>query len=159
MSDKQKIARIRAAFIKLAKSYGPAPTVIGKVTAVASDSCTLQDGEVIYSDVRLHVVLDDKEGQTVTPKVGAQGLAVRIEQSGDWYLIASSEVDKWRLSIGTAEIEQDVEGLLIKRGADTLLSALEDLLAGVEQIVVVQGTNPNYVKLAAAKTKLQNLLR
>lgn len=46
----------------------------------------------------------------------------------------------------------------LKKGSDTLLTALTDLIGAIEPILVIYGNNPDFVKLQSAKTKLNNLL-
>lgn len=158
MSKEAKNKAIRDRLREMASTYGPAPTLLGTVKSVSETQCIVVDEDFEY-DVRLQVVLDGTEAQTVYPKVGAQALAIRIENSQEWYMVACSELDKWRLSIAQAVIEQDANGLQISKGTNNLKDALIALIEGVEQIVVLQGTNPNYVKIAQAKTKINAILR
>lgn len=159
MDDKGELIRQRIK--EMAKRVGPSATLLGVVKSVDAEegTCVLVDDEATYNDVRLHVVLNGDESQSVVPKVGAYALAIRIEGGEDWYLQAVSEVEAWRLSVGNAEIEQDESGLLIKKGNDTLKDVLNDIIDGVNVIIVAQGTGPNLAKLTSAKTKLENLLR
>ena len=46
----------------------------------------------------------------------------------------------------------------MQNGADTLWAGLKLLIESLEKIVVLQGTNPDRVKLAQAKTTLKNVL-
>lgn len=141
----------------------PKATMLGTVKSVqASDfTCVLydEDTDLEYNDIRLRPTLDEKESMTLFPKVGTWCLAVRIEEDDDWVAIAFGEIDKVRIVVGTAIIEQDATGLLVKKGADTLRDVLTGFIDEVMKIVVLQGTSPNLVALAELKVKAQNLLK
>lgn len=158
--NEQKNELIRQQLQKLAERVGPKSTVLGTVKSVdeAEGTCVLDDDGILYQDIRLHAVLNGSEGQSVKPKVGAYAVAARIEGGEDFYLIAASELDKWRLTIAEAVLEQRASGLIVKNGNDTLRDALLAIIEAVEVIVVIQGTNPNYTKLVQAKTKILNIL-
>jgi hypothetical protein len=159
--DKQE--QIRSKLKQMAGEVGPDVTMLAQVKSVNEDemTCDLYDdeSELDFYDVRLRPVIDGKEFLTIIPKVDSWVLAVRLEDSDDWQAIAFGEVDKWRLKIGEAVIEQDATGLLIQRQSDTLKQVLQLMIQAVQVIVVTSGTNPDYLKLTEAMTKLNNLLR
>src|SRR5207237_161663 len=118
------------------------------------------DDDFEYPGIRLRPVLDGNEALTLFPKVGTWALAVRIEdEEHEWMVMAMGEVDKWRLKIGTAIIEQDATGLLVSKGTDTLKQVLTLIIEAMQKIIVLQGTNPDRAKLVTAKTKTNNLFR
>lgn len=155
--------QIRQLLDERAARVGPSPTMLATVQSVdeAEETCVLWDEETAleYYDVRLRPVLDGKESITIFPKVKSWCLAVRLENTEEWMVVACSEADKWRLKIGEAIIEQDAIGLQIKKQNDTLRQALELIIQAVMAVVVIQGTNPDYTKLQQALTKIQNILR
>jgi hypothetical protein len=155
--------QIRQLLDERAGRVGPSPTMLATVKSVddAEGTCVLWDEETAldYYDVRLRPVLNGKESITVFPKVGSWCLAVRLENTEEWGVVACTEADKWRLKIGDAIIEQDAAGLQIKKQNDTLLQALELIIQAVMKIAVIQGTNPDYPKLQQALTKIKNILR
>jgi len=155
--------QIRQLLDERAARVGPSPTMLATVQSVneAEATCVLWDEETAleYYDVRLRPVLDGKESITIFPKAGSCGLAVRLENTEEWMVVACSEADKWRLKTGEAIIEQDATGLQIKKQNDTLRQALELIIQAVMNVVVIQGTNPDYTKLQQALTKIQNILR
>lgn len=159
----EKAEQIRQALKRMAGELGPDNTLLAQVKSVNSEdlTCDLYDDDsgVDFVDVRLRPVIDGKESITIFPKVDTWVLAVRIEESDDWMIIAVGEADKWRLSIGETVIEQDSTGLLIQKQADTLKQIVQLIIESVQQIVVLQGTNPNYDKLLQATAKLNNVLR
>lgn len=141
----------------------PKSTMLATVKSVAASefTCVLydEDTDLEYNDIRLRPTLDEKESVTLFPKVGTWCLAVRIEEDDDWVAIAFGEIDKVRIKVGTAIIEQDATGLLVKKGNDTLHDVLTGFIDEVMKIVVLQGTSPNLVALAQLKVKAQNLLK
>jgi len=155
--------QIRQLLDERAARVGPSPTMLATVQSVneAEVTCELYDEETAmeYYDVRLRPVLNGKENITIFPKVGSWCLAVRLENTDEWMVVACSEADKWRLKIGEAIVEQDATGLQIKKQNDTLRQALELIVESVMKVVVVQGQNPDYAKLQQALTKIQNILR
>jgi hypothetical protein len=155
--------QIRELLDERAARVGPQPTMLAIVRSVndTEATCVLYDAEtnLEYYDVRLRPVIDGKESLTVFPKDKSWCLATRIEGTEEWMVLACSEIDKWRLKIGDTLIEQNATGLLIKKQNDTLRQALELIVQAVMKVVVVQGQNPDYVKLQQALTKIQNILR
>lgn len=138
-------------------------TILGTVKSVDDEefTCVIKDddSDAEYPDVRLRPVVDGKEGLVVFPKVGTWALAIKIETDEDYVVVSVGEIDKWRLSIGSTVIEQTSSGLVIKKGTDTLKDALDLIIEAVAQIVVLQGTSPNYQKLTQAKVKIDNILK
>jgi hypothetical protein len=159
--DKHK--QIRSLLKTMAAEVGPDFSMLAQVKSVdeGAMTCDLFDEEsgLDFYDVRLRPVLDGNEAVTLIPKVNTWVLAVKIEDSEDWMIVACGEVDKWRLKVGEATVEQDATGLLIGKGSDTVKQALTLICEAVQQIVVMQGTDPNYGKLTQALTKINNLLR
>jgi hypothetical protein len=160
---KERSEQIRSLLKTMAAEVGPDFSMLAQVKSVNEEefTCDLYDeeSELDFFDVRLRPVLDEKECLTIIPKVDSWVLAMRIEASEDWMIVAVGEADKWRLKIGEAIIEQDSTGLLIQKDADTLKQALTLIVEAVQKIVVIQGTNPDYAKLTQALTKVNNLLR
>lgn len=158
-----KSEEIRQRLLEWVAKAGPRPTLLGKVKSVneSEKTCVLHDDDtkLDYNDVRLRPVLDGKESITIFPKTGTWALAVRIESEDDWMIVAVGEASKWSLSVGTARIEQDSSGLLIRKGNDTLKDILQMIIESVQQIVVAQGTSPDYAKLIEAMLKVNNLLK
>ena len=108
--------------------------------------------------MRLGPVLNEKESLTLFPKIGSYVLAVKIENDEDWMVVACDEVDKVRVIAGEMIFEMK-DGYLIKKGNDTLKEVIQLIIEAVQKIVVLQGTNPDYMKLTQALTKAQNILK
>lgn len=154
--------QIRERLRQMASEVGPDNTLIGKVSSVNEGElvCDMKDDDGLeFYDVRLQPVIDGEQAFTLVPKVGSWAVAIRLEDSDDFFLIAATQLDKWRLNVGEAIIEQTESGLLVSKGTDTLKEALSLIVEAVQVIVVSSGTNPDYVKLTQAQAKINNLLR
>lgn len=158
-----KHEQIRQGLRDFSSLHGPAPTILAQVQDIdeSNATCELKDEEtdITYHDVRLRPVLRNGESVTQYPHVGSWVIAMRIENTKEWMVVACCNIDKWRLKIGNSTIEQDTTGLLIQNQSDTLRQALELIIQAVMKTVVVQGQNPDYGKLQQALTKIQNILR
>ena len=159
----EKDEQIRSRLKELVKETVGDTSLLGTVKEVDSEefTCVLYDEErdLEYPGVRLRPVVDGNEGNVLFPKVGTWALAIRVEDDEDWVVVSVGEIEKWRLSIDHAVIEQDSSGLLVKKNADTLRDALDLLIDAVSVIVILQGTSPDYAKLAQAKVKIDNILK
>lgn len=154
-----RLDEIRARLREFAAEVGPAPTMLATVVSVDEDelTCVLDDENGVIPDVRLKPVLDGEEGVIIFPKVGAWALAVRIEDDAEWMLVAASEVEKYRIKKGDYEFELSDAGFVVKKGNDSLKDALTLIIEAVQQIIVLQGTNPSYPKLTSALSKINNI--
>lgn len=155
--------QLREALRKLAAQAGPGVSLLAKVTSVdeANATCELQDDDtdIAYHNVRLRPVLDGNNSQMLVPKVGTWALAIRIEDTEQYMVIACGETDKLVSKIGTTELRQTAAGFVIKKGNDSLKEVFVNVIEAVQQIVVLQGNNPDYVKLTTALSKTNNLLQ
>lgn len=158
-----KEEEIRAALRKLAGEVGPETTLIGQVEGVNEDekTCSIFDEEtgLTYQDIRLRPVIDGDESMTLFPEPGTWAVAIRLEGGEDWVMTHAQKVYKWRLKIANAEIEQTADGLSVKNGGDSLKDVLKLIIEAVLKVVVIQGQNPDYVKLNQALVKLNKILK
>lgn len=156
--DKQQ--QIRSAIQKLTEPE--TATILAKVVSVDESELTIVLADALTGvevhDVRLRPVIDGKQFITIIPKVGTWCLAVRIEDESEWMIVSVGEADKFFIKIGSTEFKMDATGFEISKGADTLKQVFTLLIEAVMQIVVMQGNNPNYVKLQKALLKVNNLL-
>ena len=119
----------------------------------------MDDEGLEYYEVQLRCVLTANESETFYPAPGAYALAARIEDSETWVLLAAEKITKKRIVVNTAILETTANGHLLQKGSDTLKQVLTLVIQAVQQIVVLDGNNPDYVKLAQALTKVNNLLQ
>lgn len=156
-----KHEQIREALREFVKRTTGNLTMLALVDSVDEENytCTLVDDDLKYYDVRLRPVLDGKQSLTVFPKQGTWVFAIKIEEDDDWMIISTGEADKIRWKAGDAIVEQTAEGLLVQKQTDTLREALILLVEAVQSIIVIEGRNPDRIKLQQSLTKIQNILR
>jgi hypothetical protein len=83
----------------------------------------------------------------------------KLENSDEYVVIMVSEVSEIKYKIGTVQVNVNDTGFLLQKGTDTLNQILTLIIEAIEPIIVLEGRNPDRVKLAQAKTKKNNLLR
>ena len=81
----------------------------------------------------------------------------RIENSEEWLVLAVEEISDVKWKIGETEFATAAAGFSMKKGTDTLYDILKKMIEATMQIVVLQGTSPDYVKLQEALLSTQNL--
>lgn len=90
--------KIRERLKEMASEVGPQVSMLAQVKSVdeAAMTCELYDDEsgLDYYDVRLRPVLDNNKSLTLVPKIDTWVLAIRIEDSDDWMIIACGEFEK-----------------------------------------------------------------
>ncbi len=125
--DKKK--QIREAISKLAGKVGPVQSILATVVSVDVNefTCVIDDGDNEIYDVRLRPVLNGNESMTLVPKVDSFVLAVRIEEDEEWMIVATDEIDKFRVKVGTLEFEMDGNKFLLKKGSENLKKMADDL--------------------------------
>ena len=158
--------KMHKAFEKAHKAFAVKQTVIGTAVNVRDTLCDLEieEGAKLF-DVRLQVVFDAVDNKfLIRPKEGTKVIAAALENlEHETCIIQCSEVENvWIESYGK-RIKIESAGILIEAdktgGTDTLKEALDKIIDAVVQITVLQGTNPDYVKLQEAKTAIANILQ
>lgn len=150
---------IKEQLAAFAGKYGPVAIQHAEVELINYDD-TIQvktTGGDLIDDVRLKSVVKAGNKIILTPAVGSTVLIARIENSEEWLMISADEVYKITMVIDEVRIEVDAAGLLIQKQDDSLKDVLNLIIDAVKQIVVLQGKNPDYFKLANAKTKVNNI--
>jgi len=112
-----KAEQIRQKLKKMASEAGPDVTLLAQVKSVdeASLTCDLYDDDsgLDFTDVRLQPVIDGNKSVVLIPKANTWALAVRVEDSDDWMVIACGEVDKWLLKCDQTIINDGLNGGLV----------------------------------------------
>jgi len=141
---------------------GSSDKVIATVTSVdkAKSCCDVEvDGNEL-GNVRLQaIVKENVKGCKLYPAVGSKVVIEQLNNKGDWMVTMLSEIEEVLFEVATTKLQQKEDGLLIKKGDDTLKQALTLIVESVQPIVVLYGNNPDYVKLNQALTKINNLLK
>lgn len=155
-----KKEQIRQGLANIAAKHGPLVTLLAQVVSVdeAAFTCTCIDDDVELYDVRLRPVINGNESFTMYPAVDSWVLLLRVEDEQEWQVISCDAVDKIRFVVGESSYEITDGGHVIKRAGDTLWDGLKLLFESLEVIMVLQGNNPDFVKLANAKAMVKNIL-
>ncbi len=124
------------------KAGSGSTTVLATVDAVNEDefTCDIDDAGIKIYDVRLRPVLNEKEGITIFPKPGTWVLAVRIEDSQEWMVVAVDEVDKYRIVAGDMLFEMKEGKYLVQSGAENLGQCIDDLILQMQMIYAPKNT-------------------
>lgn len=135
------------------ESYGHVCTV-KRVDGLVCDVEPI-NGDAPILDVRL--VADESENKFVlVPKVGSIVVVQFITKEAA-YLSMVSEVSQVLWKIGDSYLSCTDQGFVVKKGDDDLKDVLSLIIEAVETIIVMQGRNPDRVKLATAKEKVNNI--
>jgi hypothetical protein len=150
---------IRERLKRLAGDFGPAASMLGEVVSVdeAEGVCVINDGDIDVYDVRLRPVITANQGVTLFPAVGSFVLAIRIEQSDEWLLIAAEKIDKCRVVVGNIEAELDGEKVLLKKGSDDAKKLLNDFIDAVKNLKLMTNTGVTISLTAASLTTLTEI--
>ncbi len=154
--------QIRAEFQKFSSQYGPEAIVPAKVLSYNADDETIEveltSGNVI-DDVRLKSMVKAGNKLVIVPEDDSFVLIGKIANSEEYVVVSVDEVKEIKWKIGTVEMNVDSDGVEMKKGADSLKEILTNIIQACQVIVVAQGNNPDYTKLATALTKTNNLLQ
>ncbi|MDI3319126.1 hypothetical protein [Pinibacter soli] len=122
-----------------------------------SNTCVVDFEELDLGGVRLQSIEKATKGLTIYPAIGSVVLVQRLTDE-DYFICMFSEIDQ--VVIKTDETVFEVkDGVLVKKGDDTLKDALLLIVQAVQQITVLYGNNPDYAKLQQAVTKINNILK
>ena len=135
----------------------------GIVKAVNSDD-TLEvdsDGLTFYDVRQKAAVKEEQKGLLYTPVVGSVVIIERIgdDRSTEYQVVLYSELESWSIEIITAKLLMDAEGFLMQKGSDSLKEILTLIIEAVQAIIVIQGHNPDRLRLQQAMNKVNNLLK
>jgi pyruvate formate-lyase activating enzyme-like uncharacterized protein len=137
---------------------------IGKGIAadVTVHGCTIKrEGRAELLDVLFHAS-DEQPGDylTVIPKEDSEVIYGLVEnQSTEAVILKCSEIEKVMVKVDTVSYELDTTGHLLKKGNDTAAKILSDFVDEVAKIIVINGRTPDVVKLAAIKSRVNDLYK
>ena len=126
----------------------------------SNDTCIVEFDELQIGDVRIKATIEDQaKGVKLYPVPQSVVLVQRIVLgvNADYFITMFSEVEEVRVLIGELVFKTNEEGVLIKKGDDSLKDILKLTIEAVQQITVLYGNPPNYQKLETAIEKLNNL--
>ena len=136
------------------------PAIVKKINS--DDTIDVELDGLVLPDVQCQsAVINGQKGIKIKPAIDSVVMVEHIgdRKSDEYMVVLYSDIDEHSIEIATMKFLMDANGLLVKKGNDTLLEALELIIEGVMQIIVLKGRNPNYAKLQQALTKLKNILR
>ncbi|MDZ4147876.1 MAG: hypothetical protein U1C58_06300 [Flavobacteriaceae bacterium] len=129
----------KQAVLKSKKTEGKFTLIVGTVTAINNDSCTVDD----YEDVRLNAVIDDLTSQvTVYPKVGSKVIIGRLEGEDDAFLVRTSEIDKVTVRMGDQLLELFEGKFTFKSGEISVKSIMNDILERLQSAIIITPSGP-----------------
>lgn len=159
-----KDEQIREGIRNLVKPMYKESSMIARVSSVDESEKTITvvetigEEEIEIEDVRLRPVINNGKALVIYPKVDSYVLCLRIEGTGEWMAVGYDQAEKIKWEVDTTVFEIK-DGVLIKRGNDTLKEIIQNIIEATQQIVVLYGNNPDYGKLATALTKLNQVLK
>lgn len=149
---------LREGLRRTAGAYAPDSSVIAQVDSVNEDECTCvlvdNDGQEFF-DVRLQPVTGKNKYFLQIPKKKSFVLAVRIEGSDDWMIVACEEVEKVQLIVGSSEVIITENDILLNGGELGGLIKISELTAKLNDLVNTFNTHTHPVVTtgtAAAQT-------
>ena len=112
------------------------PTILAKVVSVDEGKavCDIDDDGKAYYNVRLSPLAGANNGILAIPKVGSYILAVQIESTDEWMILACSEYDKYIAKIGNVTIELSGGNIVINGGENGGLVLLEAILEAINRV-------------------------
>lgn len=140
---------------------GPAALIAVTVLNTNEDDSTVEvqlDGGATIDDVQLRSIVKDGGKVVLIPKQKSIVLIASINNSTEYYVVAVEEVEKIIYQIGESSYVLTGDGHVISKGSDLLWDGMKLLFESLEVIMVMQGNNPDFVKLAQAKAKIKNIL-
>jgi len=114
-------------------------------------------GTTLYN-VKLKALHNNAKGVIVFPKINSTVQVCRIGDK-DFIMLAADEVEKVLWSINGVTCQIDGDGVVIDKNGDSLKDILTLITEAVQKIIVLQGTNPDRIKLQQALTKINNLFQ
>lgn len=142
-----KDEEIRQSLKRMASEVGPDHTMLAQVKSVDEDAETCElyddDSELDFPDVRLRPVLDGKKSLTLIPKVDSWVLAIRLEGSEDWMVIACGEFQKVKWKCDEIIINDGENGGLVKwPSAKTQLDFVKQLITALKNVASTPVNEP-----------------
>lgn len=141
-------AEIRQRLQEMAGSYAPDVSNIAQVKSVNEEECTCtlvdDDGQEFF-EVRLRPVTGKNKSLLQIPKEGSFVLAVRIESSEEWMVVACDEVEKVQLIVGKSELIVTEDDILMNGGKLGGLIKISELTAKLNEFINVFNTHTHVV--------------
>jgi len=141
-------AEIRRRLQQMAGTYAPDVSNIATVKDVNEAECTctlIDDDGLEFFEVRLRPVTGKNKSLLQIPKVDSFVLAVRIESTEEWMVVACDEVEKVQLIVGESEIVITETDILMNGGELGGLIKISELTAKINEFVTKFNTHTHTV--------------
>lgn len=141
--------------------YGPAALQTATVKSLNEDDTAVivfADGKEI-DDARLKAVVKDGNKVLLIPAINSTVLTGSINNGDDYVIVSVDAISEIKVIVDQVCYSVNGSGFLVKKNDDTLKQVLTLIVEAVQDILVVYGNNPDYVKLTQALTKINNLFR
>lgn len=155
MSDpKAEFHQVLSDFFKSRQSIAVFPAIVKAVDETYL-TCDVEDfdGHQLY-DIRLRAAIDgDKHGVVAIPVIESSVLVGNIGNSpGEFFVVSFSKVTKFTAWVDTSRFEIDTNGLLLKRGEQTLKLILNAIIEQIKLITVTSAApgSPTSIPINAA---------
>ena len=157
----ETLADIKDELAEFSGRFAPKTIKTATVTAVNDDdtiAVKFSNGKMV-DDARLRAVVASGNKVILVPKVNTIVVVGKLENSDEYVVLVVSEVSEIKYLVDNVEMSVTNAGFLLKKESDTLKQIATLIIEAIEPIIVIQGRNPDLVKLAQAKIKVNNLLR
>lgn len=145
----------------------PVQVVAGKVASTDTRNMTCQvdiEGRPTRYEVRLRAVVSDDTGLVAVPKEGSMVLVAMVDnmpQSS--FVVATGELEKLQATIGESYMELTAQGMIMKRGGESLKKLLSDTYAAIQAMTVTTPAGPsgppiNIADFINLQSRLNNIL-
>lgn len=156
------MSAIIEAIEKVVENKRPHNILVGTVIKTMPQYCQVKEdvtGKVFFK-VRYNSLLANKEDRIlVKPKENTEVAFVTLPTNKDAYIISTSEVENIIGAIGTTKFELDNTGYKIESNGENLKLVMNDFIAEVNKIVVVQGNTINVAAVSAIQKRLNKILK
>lgn len=144
-------SEIREQFQSWGQSLSSDCSILAQVKSVDEQNSTcilVDDDELEYFDVRLRPIVGVNKSYLPIPKTESFVLAVRIENTDEWMVIACEEVEKIHLIVGNTTIVMTEDSLVFNDGKLGGLVISQQVVNELVKIIV---------KLDAVVTAMQSV--
>lgn len=133
----------------------------GKVVTVDKGNavCDVEVNEMELGDVRLQATIKQQQkGFKIFPVVGSWVIIERLDKQGSFFVSMFSEVEQVTVEVDNTVFDVK-DGIMMKRGADTIKEVLTLMIHATKKTFVINGTNPIYTELVQAQNKVNNIFK
>lgn len=151
MSDKYK--KLISAIRDVAPTVKNIPLFTAEVTKITNNTCSIKCGDLVLTDVRLKVTIDDDTNTMMfVPKVGTMVLVGSL--TGDLKDLCVVKVDVLDKIILDVKVEVDIKSPKVKVASDDIEVKGGKLVIDADSIVMNGGNNMGLAKVLAIGKQL-----